>query len=124
MGIRFGIIGLPNVGKSTIFNALTKAHAEVANYPFTTIQFNKGIVSVPDVRLKKLSNYTKGDDYIFVDNETGEQLNKTAFYREWKAMLKETGLDKGKKNIVYYCLRHTYATFELYKGADIFNYRA
>lgn len=75
----------------------------------------------PFIRLKKLSNHTRGDDYIFVDNETGVQLNKSVYYKEWKSMLKDTELDKGKKNIVYYCLRHTYATFELYKGADIFN---
>ncbi len=55
MSFRCGIIGLPNVGKSTIFNALTKAHADVANYPFTTVNFNKGIVAVPDERLGNLS---------------------------------------------------------------------
>ena len=75
----------------------------------------------PFVRLKKLSKHTKSDDYLFVDNDTGLQLNKDVYYREWKAMLKGTGLDEGNKNIVYYCLRHTYATFELYKGADVFN---
>lgn len=75
----------------------------------------------PFIRLKKLSNHTKNEDYIFVDNETGKQLNKSVYYKEWKAMLKGTGLDKGNKNIVYYCLRHTYATFELYKGTDVFS---
>ncbi len=49
-----GIIGLPNVGKSTLFNALTTGHAEVSNYPFTTIASNLGVVAVPDPRLERL----------------------------------------------------------------------
>lgn len=55
MGFNCGIVGLPNVGKSTIFNALTKAHAEAANYPFCTIDPNVGIVPVPDERLQKIA---------------------------------------------------------------------
>jgi GTP-binding protein YchF len=54
MGVNCGIVGLPNVGKSTIFSALTAAPAEVANYPFCTIDPNVGIVSVPDKRLDKI----------------------------------------------------------------------
>lgn len=54
MGFKCGIVGLPNVGKSTVFNALTKAQIAAANYPFCTIDPNIGIVPVPDVRLKKL----------------------------------------------------------------------
>ena len=65
MGFRCGIIGLPNVGKSTLFNALTESNdAEVANYPFTTIKPNVGRVSVPDERLKKISNIVKSEKTI------------------------------------------------------------
>lgn len=54
--MKLGIVGLPNVGKSTLFNSLTKAGAESANYPFCTIDPNVGIVAVPDERLKKLGD--------------------------------------------------------------------
>ncbi len=55
MGIACGIVGLPNVGKSTLFNALTANEAEAANYPFCTIDPNIGIVNIPDPRLRKLA---------------------------------------------------------------------
>ncbi len=55
MAIACGIVGLPNVGKSTIFNALTSAKAEAANYPFCTIEPNTGMVKVPDTRLAKIA---------------------------------------------------------------------
>ena len=54
--MKLGIVGLPNVGKSTLFNSLTNAGALAANYPFATIDPNVGIVAVPDKRLKLLGD--------------------------------------------------------------------
>lgn len=59
--MKLGIVGLPNVGKSTLFNALTRAGAEAANYPFCTINPNVGVVSVPDGRLTELAQIYKPD---------------------------------------------------------------
>ena len=61
--MKLGMVGLPNVGKSTLFNALTNAGAESANYPFCTIEPNVGIVSVPDERLDKLAEMYNPDKF-------------------------------------------------------------
>ena len=61
--MKLGMVGLPNVGKSTLFNALTNAGAESANYPFCTIDKNIGIVSVPDERLDKLAEMYDPDKF-------------------------------------------------------------
>jgi len=64
MGLKCGIVGLPNVGKSTLFNALTSAKALAANYPFATKEPNVGIITVPDARLDKLAELAKSEKVI------------------------------------------------------------
>ncbi|MGB7180946.1 MAG: redox-regulated ATPase YchF [Burkholderiaceae bacterium] len=64
MGLKCGIVGLPNVGKSTLFNALTKAEIAAENYPFCTIEPNVGIVEVPDPRLQKLADIVSPEKVV------------------------------------------------------------
>lgn len=67
--MKLGIVGLPNVGKSTLFNAITKAGAEAANYPFCTIEPNVGVVTVPDERVTNLSNIYHSKKTIYTTIE-------------------------------------------------------
>ena len=81
MSLKCGIVGLPNVGKSTLFNALTKAGIAAENYPFCTIEPNVGIVELPDPRLQELAKVVNPERVLpavveFVDI-AGYRLSKT-----------------------------------------------
>jgi ribosome-binding ATPase YchF (GTP1/OBG family) len=64
MGFKCGILGLPNVGKSTLFNAITKSSIPAENFPFCTIEPNLGIVNVPDKRLDSINNIVNSEKVV------------------------------------------------------------
>ena len=65
MALKCGIVGLPNVGKSTLFNCLSNAKAQAANFPFCTIDPNVGTITVPDERLNRLAEFVKPQNMNF-----------------------------------------------------------
>ena len=69
-------------------------------------------------RIKSYSKYTSPNDFVFVDNNSGNELSRDHYYRAWKFMMKNTGLDMGVKEITFYNLRHSYATWRLYAGVS------
>ena len=64
MALQCGIVGLPNVGKSTLFNALTRAEIAAENFPFSTIKPNVGVVPVPDLRLQKIADIVQPPEIV------------------------------------------------------------
>ena len=88
--MKLGIVGLPNVGKSTLFNAITNAGAESANYPFCTIEPNVGVVAVPDERLDFLRDMYNPYSYALVPYIMAEhpELRARDALRESKIMMK------------------------------------
>ena len=88
--MKLGIVGLPNVGKSTLFNAITNAGAESANYPFCTIDPNVGMVAVPDARLDKLSEMYRPKTYSIALLTLIICFDYIIFYRKSKTKLKNT----------------------------------
>ena len=82
MTLEIGFVGLPNVGKSTLFNALTKAGAPVANYPFTTIEPNVGVVTVDDPRLETIAAIIEPDEVNKLRRESDHAVSIDGFVQE------------------------------------------
>ena len=83
MAINIGIVGLPNVGKSTLFNALSRAGAESANFPFCTIEPNVGVVPVPDERLDALSKIYESESVIPTSLEFVDIAGLVKAHQKW-----------------------------------------
>jgi len=98
--MKLGVVGLPNVGKSTLFNAITQAGAQAANYPFCTIEPNVGVVAVPDARLDELAKMFRVvkrelpessiETLLVLDAATGQNAVNQA--REFKNIADITGI--------------------------------
>ena len=71
-------------------------------------------------RIKDISNFTKPKDWVFANNDTGKQLDKKIYYKLWQQVLENTTIKDRLSNFTYYTLRHTYCTFRLLSGTDIY----
>lgn len=106
--MKIGIVGLPNVGKSTLFNAITKAGAESANYPFCTIEPNVGIVNVPDERIDVLSKMY----------ETDKSTYATIEFVDIAGLVKGASLGEGLGNKFLSHIRETDAIAEVVRAFE------
>lgn len=112
MSLKAGIVGLPNVGKSTLFNAITKQNILAANYPFATIDPNVGVVTVPDARLEFLEN-------MYVPERT---IPTTYEFTDIAGLVKGASKGEGLGNKFLSCVRETDAVVEVvrcFKDSDI-----
>lgn len=99
-----------------------QTHVEIAVPPDTKTGARVAIGRRGDVfdRIKKYSKHTKRDDWVFVDNETGEPIHKKVYYKQWGLLMHECGLFDTNKTLTYYSLRHTYITFRLLAETNAF----
>ncbi len=106
--MKIGIVGLPNVGKSTLFNAITKAGAEVANYPFCTIEPNIGMVAVPDPRVDFLAEHYK----------TKSKINSTVNFVDIAGLVKGASQGEGLGNKFLSHIREVDAIVHVVRAFD------
>ena len=111
MGLKAGIIGLPNAGKSTIFNALTQSGIPANNYPFCTIEPNQGIVPVPDERLMKISEIVGPESTIPATTE----------YVDIAGLVKGASMGEGLGNQFLSYIRETQAILHVVRCFDNIN---